>query len=87
MLRSRLAHADGDRLLSAALRLIALLLGSHPRNQTEMLRSDGMSILGHMLLGVEPSRSALRRPGRVRDASDWAPSEDEKKFMEIDEAD
>ena len=46
--------ASGDVALSSALRLVALMLRGHPRNQSEMLRSDGMLLLGHLLRTVAP---------------------------------
>ena len=45
----------GAELLAASLRLIAAALKEHPRNQEEMVRSEGMLLLGHLLRSVAPA--------------------------------
>ena len=49
------ALASGDGVLSAALRMLALAFRGHPRNQYEMIRSDGMLLLGHLLRCICPA--------------------------------
>ncbi|KAL1521639.1 hypothetical protein AB1Y20_021296 [Prymnesium parvum] len=48
----RRQRQDGALVLSESLRLIAALLQSHARNQEEMLRSDGMLLLGQLLRSI-----------------------------------
>ena len=45
----RRSHPRGDAVLSGTLRLLSLLLSGHARNQEELLRTDALMQLGHLL--------------------------------------
>ena len=45
----RRAHPRGDAMLSGVLQLLASLLPGHARNQQELLRTDALMQLGHLL--------------------------------------
>ena len=51
----RKGHPCGDALLAATLRLLSGLLRGHLRNQIELLRSDGMTLLGHLVSTIRPA--------------------------------
>ena len=61
----RRAHPRGDAMLSGVLRLLASLLSGHARNQQELLRTDALMQLGH-LLRCNRTRARARNRNRTR---------------------
>ena len=51
----RKGYPYGDSVLAATLRLLSRLLCGHLRNQIELLRSDGMTLLGHLVSTIRPA--------------------------------